>query len=69
MAKKVESYVIRKFQTIEGTDTRKEFIQETFMVNNHSEVQEYDKEEVVDKIVVMMNSNSDKNCRYIKVVI
>tara|TARA_R110001606_G_scaffold242099_1_gene390050 strand:+ start:106 stop:315 length:210 start_codon:yes stop_codon:yes gene_type:complete len=63
------SYCIRKFVTIEGTQTRKEFVQETFMVNNHSEVQEYDSENIVDTVVEMMNSNADRNCRYKKVKI
>jgi hypothetical protein len=63
------SYCIRKFMTIEGTNTRKEFLQETFMVNNFSEVQEYDSEKVVDMVIEMLNSNSDKNCYYKKVKI
>lgn len=68
MEKKI-AYCIRKFMTIKGTTTQSYFIQETFMVNSHSEVQEYENESEVDTIVSMLNSNSDDNCRYEKVKI
>ena len=66
---KKQAYCIKKFYTTKTSNSQKEIIQETFMVNNHSEVQEYAFEGEVDKVVEMLNSNSDSNCRYIKVTI